>query len=175
MKLGGSLLDKVFQAGIAIKGFDGLLECIGGVLIWFIKPSAMNEFLRVAALHDLPGKYDEVIIAHLFHWTQSLANGGREFASIYLITHGLSKALLVACLWMNKLWAYPLTMVVFGVFCVYQMHRFTHTHSIFLVLLTIFDLILIYLTWREYQQKKRERDQGAKTAKEAPKPQESNA
>jgi uncharacterized membrane protein len=42
-------------------------------------------------------------------------------------------------------------------------------------LLTIFDLILIYLTWREYQQKKRERDQGTKTAKEAPKPQESNA
>jgi uncharacterized membrane protein len=66
-------------------------------------------------------------------------------------------------------------MVVFGVFCVYQMHRFAHTHSIFLVLLTIFDLILIYLTWREYLQKKRARDEGAKTTKEASKPQESNA
>jgi uncharacterized membrane protein len=167
LKLGGSLLDKSFQAGIAIKGFDGLLECIGGVLIWFIKPSAMNEFFRFIVLLDLPGKYDEKLITHLFHWTQSLANGGREFASVYLITHGLSKALLVAGLWMNKLWAYPLTMVVFAIF--------THTHSIFLVLLTIFDLILIYLTWREYQQKKRERDQSAKTTEETPKPSESNA
>lgn len=175
MKLGGSLLDKSFQAGIAIKGFDGLLECIGGVLIWFIKPSAMSEFLRVAALHDLPGKYDEIIIAQLFHWTQSLANGGRVFASIYLITHGLSKALLVAGLWMNKLWAYPLTIVVFAVFCVYQMRRYTHTHSIFLVVLTIFDLILIYLTWQEYLKKKREHDQSTKTSEETPKPSESNA
>jgi uncharacterized membrane protein len=175
LKLGGSLLDKSFQAGIAIKGFDGLIECIGGVLIWFINPNAMNEFFRFVVEHDLPGKYDEKLIAHLFHWTQSLANGGREFASVYLISHGLSKALLVACLWMNKLWAYPLTIVVFAIFCVYQMHRFTHTHSIFLVLLTIFDLILIYLTWREYQQKKRERDQSAKTVEEAPKPSETNA
>jgi uncharacterized membrane protein len=175
LRLGGSLLDKSFQAGIAIKGFDGLLECIGGVLIWFIKPSAMNEFLRIAALHDLPGKYDEFIIAHLFHWTQSLANGGRVFASVYLITHGLSKALLVAGLWMNKLWAYPLTIIVFGLFCVYQMHRYTHTHSIFLVLLTIFDLILIYLTWQEYLKKKRELAQSTKTSEETPKPSESNA
>jgi uncharacterized membrane protein len=50
-----------------------------------------------------------------------------------------------------------------------------HTHSIFLVLLTIFDLILIYLTWREYLQKKRERDQSTKTAAETGKPSESNA
>ena len=167
MKFGGSLLDQSFRAGIAIKGFDGLLECIGGVLIWFVKPSSLNEFFRVAVLHDLPGKYDEIILAHLFHWTQSLAQGGKVFASAYLITHGLSKAILVAGLWMNKLWAYPLTIVVFGIFCVYQMHRYTHTHSIFLVLLTIFDLILMYLTWKEYVKLKRERDErkGAVAAK----------
>jgi uncharacterized membrane protein len=175
LKLRGSLLDQSFKAGIAIKGFDGLIESIGGVLLLFIKPSAMNEFFRFVILHDLPGKYDEMLVAHLFHWTQALEHGGKVFASVYLITHGLSKALLVAGLWMNKLWAYPLTIVVFGLFCVYQIHRYTHTHSIFLVLLTIFDLILIYLTWREYLQKKRERDQVAKTAGETRTASESNA
>ena len=175
MKFGSSLLDQSFRAGIAIKGFDGLLECIGGVLILFIKPSSLNEFFRVAALHDLPGKYDEIILAHLFHWTQSLAQGGKVFASVYLITHGLSKAILVTGLWMNKLWAYPLTIVVFGIFCVYQMHRYTHTHSIFLVLLTIFDLILMYLTWKEYVKLKRERDEHRSTVGETAKPSESQA
>jgi uncharacterized membrane protein len=174
LKFGGSLLDQSFRAGIAIKGFDGLLECIGGVLIWFVKPSSLNELFRVAALHDLPGKYDDIILTHLFHWTQALAQGGKVFASVYLITHGLSKAILVAGLWMNKLWAYPLTIVVFGIFCVYQMHRYTHTHSIFLVLLTIFDLILMYLTWKEYVKLKRERDE-SKGAVKAAKPSESQA
>ena len=173
MKFGGSLLDQSFRAGIAIKGFDGLLECLGGVLIWFVKPSSLNEFFRVAALHDLPGRYDEILIAHLFHWTQALANGGKTFASLYLITHGLAKAILVAGLWMNKLWAYPLTIVVFGLFCVYQIHRFTHTHSIFLVLLTIFDLILMYLTWKEYVKLKREREERKDAV--AAKPSESQA
>jgi uncharacterized membrane protein len=175
LKFGGSLLDQSFRAGIAIKGFDGLLESIGGVLIWFFKPSALNGFFRFAALHDLPGKYDEIFIAHLFNWTQALEHGGRTFASIYLITHGLSKALLVAGLWMNKLWAYPLTIVVFGVFCVYQMHRYTHTHSLFLVLLTIFDLVLMYLTWKEYVKLKRERDERKGAVGEAAKPSESQA
>jgi uncharacterized membrane protein len=153
-----SLLDTTFHTGIAIKGFDGVLEMIGGVLIWFMKPSSMNGFFRFASMHDLPGKYDDMLIAQLLHLTQTLANGGKVFASIYLITHGLSKVVLVIALWMNKLWAYPLTMFVFAVFCVYQMQRYTHTHNIWLVVLTVFDLLLIYLTWREYRQKKQARD-----------------
>jgi uncharacterized membrane protein len=160
---GSSLLDKTFHTGIAIKAFDGVLECIGGVLVWFIKPTSMNGIARFVAMHDLPGKYDEALIAHLLHTTEMLANGGKVFASIYLITHGLSKVLLVIALWMNKLWAYPLTMFVFAVFCVYQMHRYTRTHSIFLVVLTVFDLLLIYLTWREYVQKKKARDNPSTT------------
>ena len=162
-----SLLDKTFHTGITIKGFDGILECIGGVLIWFIKPSSLNGIVRFAALHDLPGKYDEKLIAQLLHTTEMLANGGKTFATVYLITHGLSKVVLVAALWMNKLWAYPLTMFIFAVFCVYQMHRYTRTHSIWLIVLTIFDLFLIYLTWREYVQKKRARDAGSESPADA--------
>src|SRR5271155_1110487 len=98
-----------------------MLECIGGVLVWFIKPTSMNGVARFMSMHDLPGKYDEMLIANLLPTTQMLANGGNDFRSIYLITHGLSQVVLVVALWMNKLWAYPVTMFVFAVFCVYQM------------------------------------------------------
>jgi uncharacterized membrane protein len=76
------------------------------------------------------------------------------FASLYLLSHGLVKAVLVICLWMNKLWAYPLTIAVFAAFVIYQIYRFTHTHSVALVILTLFDLLLIFLTWKEYQDQK---------------------
>jgi uncharacterized membrane protein len=33
-------------------------------------------------------------------------------------------------------------------------HRFTHTHSIALLLITFFDLLIIWLTWREYRDQK---------------------
>jgi uncharacterized membrane protein len=63
---------------------------------------------------------------------------------------------------MNKLWAYPLTIFVFAAFCVYQIHRYTHTHSVTLILLTLFDLALIYLTWREYLEQKQIRGERQK-------------
>ncbi len=165
-----SLLDTTFHTGIAIKGFDGVLEMIGGVLIWFMKPSSMNGIFRFASMHDLPGKYDDKLLAQLLHLTQTLANGGKVFASIYLITHGLSKVILVVALWLNKLWAYPLTMFVFAVFCVYQIHRYTHTHNIWLVVLTVFDLLLIYLTWREFKQKKQAGTKSAGAQMQLPAP-----
>jgi uncharacterized membrane protein len=71
---------------------------------------------------------------------------------MYLISHGVVKTLLVIALWLDKLWAYPLTIVVFSAFMGYQLHRFTRTHSWTLIALTIFDAVIIYLTWKEYQQ-----------------------
>jgi uncharacterized membrane protein len=46
----------------------------------------------------------------------------------------------------------------------YQLHRFTRTHSWALIWLTVFDAVIIYLTWKEYQQlqmKQREKTSGA--------------
>jgi uncharacterized membrane protein len=63
----------------------------------------------------------------------------------------LVKVLLVTCLWLNKLWAYPMTIGVFGAFALYQVFRFTHTHSWALIVLTIFDVLIILLTWNEYR------------------------
>ena len=76
------------------------------------------------------------------------------FASLYLLSHGLVKVVLVICLWLNKLWAYPLTIAVFAAFMVYQIYRFTYTHSLALIILTLFDGLLIFLTWKEYQDQK---------------------
>jgi uncharacterized membrane protein len=86
----------------------------------------------------------------------------RLFASLYLLSHGVTKIALVAALWMNKLWAYPLTMLIFGGFSVYQMYRYSHTHSVAMLVLTIFDVLLIYLTWVEWREQEalRARPQG---------------
>jgi uncharacterized membrane protein len=66
----------------------------------------------------------------------------------------VTKVVLVLGLWMNKLWAYPLRIAVFAAFCVYQVYRYTHTYSVWMLLLTIFDLALIYLTWEKYKQQR---------------------
>jgi uncharacterized membrane protein len=148
------LLHESFRAGITLKGIDGILEAIGGIVLWSIRPSELNRIALRFLETDLPFDRHEFITRHLYQATQHLAYGGKHFASLYLLAHGLIKALLVAALWFDALWAHPLTMVVFGLFSVYQVHRFLHTHSVALLLITVFDVLIIWLTWREYRDQK---------------------
>lgn len=147
------LIHDSFRVGITLKGIDGILEATGGVLLWF-KVSSMNAVIQALCQHELARDKHDFIFSHISHASQKLASGSPMFASLYLLSHGLVKAVLVICLWLNKLWAYPLTIFVFAAFMVYQIHRFTHTHSWALVILTLFDGLLIFLTWKEYQDQK---------------------
>jgi uncharacterized membrane protein len=51
----------------------------------------------------------------------------------------------------NKLWAYPATVATVIVFIIYQLYRLTFGYSLFLILLTIFDVFVIWLTLHEYK------------------------
>jgi len=148
------LLHESFRAGITLKGIDGILEAVGGIVLWSIKPSDLNKIALKFLEIDLPFDRHEFITTHLYRATEHLADGGKHFASLYLLSHGLIKALLVTALWFDALWAYPVTMVVFGLFSVFQIHRFLHTHSVALLLITVFDVLIIWLTWREYRDQK---------------------
>jgi uncharacterized membrane protein len=46
---------------------------------------------------------------------------------------------------------------VFAVFIVYQIYRFTLTHSIWLLAITLLDIVVIWLTWQEYRFLRRRR------------------
>ena len=147
------LLHDSFRVGITLKGIDGVLEAVGGVLLWF-KVNTLNAWLQALCQHELARDKHDFIFSHLSIASQKLASGSPMFASLYLLSHGLVKVVLVVCLWANRLWAYPLTIAVFAAFVLYQTYRFTDTHSAALVILTLFDLLLIFLTWKEYQSQK---------------------
>jgi uncharacterized membrane protein len=51
----------------------------------------------------------------------------------------------------NKLWAYPASLLVLGLFSAYQLYRFSYTHSVGLIVLTVFDVIVMELIWHEYR------------------------
>jgi uncharacterized membrane protein len=157
-----SFLKASFRTAITVKGIDGLLEAVGGVLLWFVKPESLGGSLQGIFQHELSRDAHDFIAAHLLHASEKFAHSDPLFASIYLFSHGLIKAMLSAFLWMNELWAYPLAIGVFSAFSVYQVYRFTHTHSITLLLLTVFDLLIVYLTWEEYRVEKSRRSAPAK-------------
>ena len=67
------------------------------------------------------------------------------------------KLLLLIGLLRNKLWSYPASLVVLGLFIVYQAYRFSYTRGVGLVVLTVFDLLVMGLIWHEYRLVRRSR------------------
>jgi uncharacterized membrane protein len=70
--------------------------------------------------------------------------------------HGAAKLVLVVALLRGKLWAYPWLIGLLIAFVVYQAYRMSERFGAGLLLLTLFDLAVAYLTWREYRIRRRE-------------------
>lgn len=79
----------------------------------------------------------------------------QQFAAFYLLSHGGIKLWLIIGLWRKKLGYYPAAKAVFGLFILYQLYRYSFTHSLLLLLITALDIAVIGLTWFEYQHLRR--------------------
>jgi uncharacterized membrane protein len=149
-----TFLHDVFRVGIVLKAIDGLAEVAGGSLVWLLTPASAAKIVRTLFRHELAEDPKDFLANHLIGASRSLARQ-KWFASAFLLGHGLAKVVLVGALWFNRLWAYPLMMVVLGGFIVYQADRIAQTHSLMLALLTLFDILFFWLTWREYREQRK--------------------
>jgi uncharacterized membrane protein len=150
-------LDDTFKITVTIKGIDGALEVIGGVLLLFIRPTTIDHIARSLTQHELSQDPHDFIARHVLHSAGQLTHGSTVFAALYLLSHGMAKVVLVIAVLRNQLWAYPAMIVLLAAFIAYQLYRLAYRVTIGLTLLTIFDAFVVYLTWREYQTKRRGR------------------
>ncbi len=143
-------IHQVFQLSVTLKGAHAVLEVIGGLLLAFASTSAITRLVTLLTHEELAEDPRDHVANYLLHSAQHLSIGGKTFAAVYLLSHGIIKVLLVAALLRSKLWAYPVSLVVLGLFILYQVYRFTFTHSFGLIALSIFDVFVLVLIWHEY-------------------------
>lgn len=145
-----SVLDKVFEGGIILKGISGALEFLGGLLLLFISPVAMHGFIVFITQHERIEDPHDKVVAILFSSTQHLFAGGSGFLIAYLWIHAAIKLIAVIGILRNYLWAYPFSLVSLGLLMLYQLYSIYIHPSIGMILLTIFDIFILWLIWREY-------------------------
>jgi uncharacterized membrane protein len=136
------------------RGAAGLLETIVGVPFFFVGPKAIERFVVLLTAPELSEDPNDWIATTLNRGVQHLTADTALFAGAYLVIHGLIKTFLVAGLLQGRLWAYPTSLWFLAAFIVYQCYRYMYTHSIWLALLTILDVIVAFLIWHEYQSHK---------------------
>lgn len=146
----GDLLDRTFAVGIILKGLDGVLEVMGGLLLLIVSPGAIDRLSRALTQHELSEDPHDFLATHVLHAAGSLTSSSVRFGAAYLISHGVVKIVLVAALLRNKIWAYPWMIAFLIAFIAYQIYRMTVAFSIGLLALTVFDVFIAWLTYREY-------------------------
>jgi uncharacterized membrane protein len=150
-------LDRVFEIGIIGKGVNGAAELIGGTLLLVLTPARIHRVVAALTQGELSEDPHDFVATRLLHTSNGLTGNALLFGAIYLLAHGIVKVVLVLALLMNKIWAYPWMIVVLVLFISYQLYRIALTPTVGLVALTAFDLVIVVLTWREYQQQRKRR------------------
>jgi len=152
-----SLAHIAFEIGIFFKGLDGVLEIVGGLLLFFVKPETISRVVIALTQHELGEDPNDDVAGYLVRAANNFSASSQVFAGIYLLSHGVIKIVLVESLLRRRLLAYPTAIVVFALFIMYQMYRYYLDSSIAMIALSILDVIVIVLTWLEYRRLKRAR------------------
>ena len=144
----------VFELAILLKGIDGILETLGGLLILFVPLHSLDTGIKWLLVHELSTESHDLLAHGAKHLLDILSLSTKLFASLYLIGHGLVKIFLVYALWREKLWAFPVTLWFIALFVAYQIYRYTHTHSTALLIFALVDVCVAWFIWREYLARK---------------------
>jgi uncharacterized membrane protein len=151
MKLKEEQIHFLFKIGVVIKGIDGALEAVAGSALFFTSTAALRNLVNWLTAGELQEDPTDFVANHLVNFFHHLSLNTEHFAAVYLLTYGLAKVGLVTGLLRGKLWAYPAALTVLGIFLCYQIYRFCHTHSPGLALVSLLDLAILALIWRDYQ------------------------
>jgi uncharacterized membrane protein len=149
-----SLLDKTYEIGILIKGIDGFFELLAGLLLVAVPSHLITDVTHHLTKGELAQDPHDYIASHVVHYGNSLAGSAHIFAAMFLLTHGLTKLVIVVCLLRNKLWAYPFGLIVFSLFIAYQLYQIIVKPTSGMVFLTVLDGFIVWLIWREWQKQK---------------------
>jgi uncharacterized membrane protein len=161
-------LDRVFEIGIIGKGLNGTAELVGGLLLLFLTPNRIHHLVAALTQGELSEDPHDFVASQLLHTANGLTGKAVLFGAIYLLLHGIVKVVLVTALLLNKLWAYPWMIVVLLLFIAYQLYRIALAPSAGLIALTVFDLVIVVLTWREFRQQRHTRTEKPPASVSAP-------
>ena len=144
-------IHQIFVVSVAAKGLHALIEIVGGLALYLVSTETIVGAINRWSYGELIEDQHDWVANHLLRFAQHFSVAQHNFYAFYLLSHGLVKAVLVFGLLREKLWAYPASFAVFGAFITYQLYRYSYTHDFALILLSIFDLFVIYLAVHEYR------------------------
>jgi uncharacterized membrane protein len=152
------VLDLVFLLGVLFKGIDGLVEFVGGIVLLFVTPATLLGAATALTAKELSEDPHDLLANLLVHGATHLGSSGIAFIAAYLLLHGAVKLAIVVALLIGSRRVYPWAMAALGAFLIFQIYELVTAPSLGVAVLTVFDAVIIWLTWREWRRGRELRD-----------------
>lgn len=145
-----SPLHSAYLVAILIKGFDGAVEILAGLILKIIAPARLGEWVIRLTAPELTGHHPA--IHAIERGAERLVEGPHEFAIFYLLVHGLLKlGIAVALLRGGGRWLFPLASAILAGFVLYMSWRLSIRWSDWLLGFALFDLLTLALVLNEWR------------------------
>ncbi|MBA8988896.1 putative membrane protein [Curtobacterium pusillum] len=154
----GRVLDLVFLLGIALKGLDGAVELLLGLPLLVLRPAQVLGIARALTAGELREDPHDLLAHVLLHGAASLSADATVVAAVYLVVHGAVKLGILAALFRGTARVYPWAIVALSGFLVWQGYQLATGPTVGIAALTVFDAVVIALTWREWRRHRGLRD-----------------
>lgn len=141
----------VFDVTLWLKGAFAFSEILAGLAAYFVPQEFLIDLVYWVTTDEFGETKHDLVSNLLLQGVEHLSVGAKAFAAIYLLAHGVVKLWLIIGLLRGRLWYYPVSLIVFALFIVYQLYRYSYTQSIWLLFITAVDVVVIVLTWHEYR------------------------
>lgn len=144
------LLHYAYLVVILIKGFDGAMEALAGLIIAVTGPERLYEWMIRLTAPELTGHHPA--LHAIRNGAARLEGSSHQFVIFYLLVHGLLKlGVVIALLRGGGRWVFPAASLILTGFIAYMGWRLTIHWSDWLLGFALFDLLtlaLVLIEWR---------------------------
>ena len=145
-------LHDAYLGAILIKGFDGAVETLAGLIIALTGPERIYEWVFRLTAPELNGGRPHPALHAIRSGAAKLADGPHQFVIFYLLVHGLLKlTIAVALLKGTARWVFPVTSLILTGFIAYMSWRLSLRWSDWLLGAALFDLLTLGLVLNEWR------------------------
>lgn len=148
-----TVIDRLYVAGVIVKGIDGAIELVAGLLLW-CAPHIMDSILRAVSNEagEGTGAASQFVATAVARWDDQLVRSSLAYLIAFLLVHGVVKLVLVYCLLKRFHRVYPYALAALTGFLILQGYAFVEHPTLGVGFVTLLDAVIIYLVYREYRE-----------------------
>jgi uncharacterized membrane protein len=147
-----SLAHLAYVVTVALKGFDGGLETLAGLVVWITGPQRLYRWaVRITAPELYDGEHVRAVHA-IRRGAEHLATTCAHFVVFYLLVHGILKlGLAIVLLRGGGRWIFPVGTLILTAFIAFMSYRLSQQWSNWLLGFALFDALTLALVLNEWR------------------------